>query len=63
MVRLVIGFVLFGVICSVKSRTCSPDEGITPGPCDENICLLPDCVCEESEPDVPLAERPQVIMK
>ena len=62
MARIIICFVLFGLICSVQSRTCNPDEGIQPGPCDGSTCFLSDCACEESEPDVPLAERPQVIM-
>ena len=65
MTRLVVGFILLGFFCSAQSRTCNPDEGVPPEPCDPNTCLLPDCACSDSEPDIPLAERPQVsiIMK
>ena len=64
MARLLINFLLFvKVLCCVNARTCNPDEGIAPESCDPNICVLPDCACEESEPDIPLADRPQVLTK
>ena len=65
MTRLVVGFFLVGFFCSAQARTCNPDEGVPPEPCDPNTCLLPECACADSEPDIPLAERPQVsiIMK
>ena len=61
MARFVVVVVLLGLFCSAESRTCNPDEGVPPGPCDPSTCLLPDCACAETEPDVPLADRPQVI--
>ena len=61
MARFVVVVVLLGLFCSAESRTCNPDEGVPPGPCDPITCLLPDCACAETEPDVPLADRPQVI--
>ena len=64
MARLLINFfLLVKVLCCVNARTCNPDEGIAPESCDPNICVLPDCACEESEPDIPLADRPQVLTK
>ena len=60
MTRLVVGFFLLGVLCSVQARKCDPNEGTEPLPCDPSVCVLPDCACETSEPDIPLADRPQV---
>ena len=60
MTRLVVGFFLLGVLCSVQARKCDPNEGTDPLPCDPSVCLLPDCACETTEPDIPLADRPQV---
>ena len=60
MARLVIGLFFLGVLCSVQARKCDPDEGTDPLPCDPSVCVLPDCACETSEPDISLADRPQV---
>ena len=60
MTRLVVRFFLLGVLCSVQARKCDPNEGTDPLPCDPSVCLLPDCACETTEPDIPLADRPQV---
>ena len=60
MTRLVVGFFLLGALCSVQARKCDPNEGTEPLPCDPSVCVLPDCACETSEPDIPLADRPQV---
>jgi len=48
------------VLCYVYARECEP-PGIEPPPCDPASCLLPNCACETSEPDIPLAERPQIV--
>ena len=61
MARLVVGLFLLGFLYCTHARKCNPDEGVEPTQCDPNICMPPDCACEESEPDIPLAERPQVI--
>jgi len=61
MTRLVVGFFLLGVLCSVQARKCDPNEGTEPLPCDPSVCVLPDCACETSEPDIPLADRPQIV--
>ena len=29
--------------------------------CDPNTCKLPDCACTDTEPDVPVGERPQIV--
>ena len=60
MARLVIGIFFFGLLCFAQARKCDPDEGTDPLPCDPSVCVLPDCACETSEPDIPLADRPQV---
>lgn len=60
MIRLVVGAVLLGLLSSAYGRTCDPDEGTEPLPCDPNVCFPPDCACETTEPEVPLADRPQV---
>ena len=57
---VVVGFFFIGTLFCVHARTCNPDEGVVPGPCDPSVCLLPECACEESEPEIPLADRPQV---
>ena len=59
MARLVAGIFFLGVFSYVHARNCEP-PGIVPLPCDEAVCTLPDCACEEAEPDVLLEERPQV---
>ena len=61
MLRFMICVLLFFMVSYATSRECNPDDGTNPGPCDPNVCKLPDCACEKSEPDVPLADRPQVI--
>ena len=59
MIRQALTIFIIGVIYSVLARDCiSP--GVEPQKCNSD-CQLPDCACEESEPDVALAERPQVI--
>ena len=60
MARLVVIAVLLAVSISVDARTCDPNEGTAPLPCDPNVCTPPDCACETTEPEVPLADRPQV---
>ena len=62
MTRLVVIAVLLGLSFSVDARTCDPNEGTEPLPCDPNVCTPPECACETTEPEVPLADRPQVIM-
>ena len=62
MTRLVVIAVLLGLSFSVHARTCDPNEGTEPLPCDPNVCTPPECACETTEPEVPLADRPQVIM-
>ena len=60
MTRLVVIAVLLGLSISVHARTCDPNEGTAPLPCDPNVCSPPDCACEQTEPEVLLADRPQV---
>ena len=57
---VVVGFLFIGTLFCGHARICNPDEGVEPGPCDPSVCLLPECACEQSEPEVPLADRPQV---
>ena len=61
MLKFTICLLLFYMVSYANSRECNPDEGTNPGSCDPNVCKLPDCACEQSEPDIPLVERPQVI--
>jgi len=61
MIRLVAGAVLLGLLSSAYGRTCDPDEGTEPLPCDPNVCFPPDCACETTEPKVTLADRPQIV--
>ena len=56
--KLVIVFII-GMLHNALANECIP-PGVEPERCNSE-CQLPDCACEESEPDVPLAERPQVI--
>ena len=62
MARLVVEFFLLGIICCAYARKCDPIDGVTPEPCDPTKCVLPDCACEQSDPAIPLAQRPQVVM-
>ena len=62
MTRLVVIAVLLGLSISVHARTCDPNEGTDPLPCDPKVCTPPDCACETTEPEVLLADRPQVTL-
>ena len=62
MTRLVVIAVLLGLSFSVHARTCDPNEGTEPLPCDPKNCTPPACACETTEPEVLLADRPQVVM-
>ena len=59
MMRLAIVFLLVGMTHFLQAKECAA-PGIKPTECLPNNCQLPDCACEESEPDVELRERPQV---
>ena len=60
MMRTVVIVFLLGLSSVAYARTCDPDEGTEPTPCDPNVCVPPECACETTEPEVPLADRPQV---
>jgi len=61
MTRLVVIAILLGLSFSVHARTCDPNEGTEPLPCDPKNCTPPACACETTEPEVLLADRPQIV--
>ena len=63
MVKLLVLVVLVAALGSdAKSWFGTTDDDCTPASyaCDQATCELPDCACPGSEPEVPLADRPQV---
>ena len=60
MIRQVLNILIIGVVYNVLARKCLP-PGVEPQKCNSD-CQLPDCACEDSEPDIDLEERPQVII-
>ena len=62
MCRLFLLFLFIGVTMSFAYAADCVPPGVDPQKCNAD-CQLPDCACEESEPDIPLNERPQVLFK
>ena len=61
MFRLILSFMFIGVtMSSVYASDCVP-PGVEPQKCNAD-CQLPSCACEDGEPDIPLSERPQVLL-
>jgi len=48
------------VLLADDDSSCKPEDYAPPCPTDGS-CKLPDCACPGSEPDVPLADRPQIV--
>ena len=50
---------LLDVICKCQAANFC-DDYATPS-CDPNACQLPDCACTDTEPNVPVNKRPQIV--
>ena len=48
---------LFGGLCQAANYC---DNNAAPS-CDPNACQLPDCACTDTEPDMPVDQRPQIV--